>query len=632
MSYQVSARKYRPQAFEEVVGQPHIVRTLTNAITSGRIAHAYLFSGIRGVGKTTIARIFARALNCEHGPTPTPCNTCVHCAQIISGNASDVLEIDGASNNSVDNIRDLSDNIRYRPLTGRYKVYIIDEVHMLSTQAFNALLKTLEEPPDHAVFVFATTETHKIPQTILSRCQHHAFRRVSREEIAGHLSGLATRDGIHAPKSAVALLAQAADGSLRDSLSLFDQAVSFSGGGLVAEDISLMLGVVGQPTLHGFAGDILAADPGAALMRLKALVEAGQDLNTLTSGLVEHFRNLLVCRVADDPAALIDLSMDDVAELSTQAASVPPEMLDTVFDLLAEAQDRSRRAAAPRFVLEAALVRACDARALVSLTELAARLEAAAGGAAPARADLPPRTQRPLPTSPPRQMVTGATPSAPQAVTPQAAAPQAVAPQAVTPQAVTPQAAAPQATIPAASQFTPPAAEAPREMIAGASTPPRQSPPEALEPSHPMVSDPAMVSAASASPREAWTAVVREIKTRRPALASYLEQGAVHSATPHKVEVAFQPAYEVMLSMVNRPDNLAFITDMARRVTGREMTVAFVIAAPGSDGHTTLGEQFEAEEQARHREEVEATMELPFIRDVIDTFGGEVVELHKPEP
>lgn len=227
MDYQVSARKYRPGTFDDVIGQPHVVQTLMNAIESKRVAQAYLFSGTRGVGKTTVARILAKALNCERGPTGSPCAVCVNCCEIAQGNSVDVIEIDGASNTSVDDVREIRENVKFAPFRGQYRIYIIDEVHMLSNSAFNALLKTLEEPPGHVVFIFATTEIHKIPATILSRCQHYNFRRIARTEIVERLLHVAAQDGITVEDRSLAALARASEGSMRDALSLLDQAMAF---------------------------------------------------------------------------------------------------------------------------------------------------------------------------------------------------------------------------------------------------------------------------------------------------------------------------------------------------------------------------------------------------------------------
>ena len=229
MDYQVSARKYRPGTFDDVIGQPHVVQTLMNSIATKRIAHAFLFSGTRGVGKTTIARILAKALNCEQGPTGTPCNACANCAEITQGTSVDVVEIDGASNTSVDDVREIRENVKFTPFRGQYRVYIIDEVHMLSNSAFNALLKTLEEPPAHVVFIFATTEIHKIPATILSRCQHYNFRRIAKGEIVQRLRHVAEQDGLAIEDRSLMALARASEGSMRDGLSLLDQIIAFGG-------------------------------------------------------------------------------------------------------------------------------------------------------------------------------------------------------------------------------------------------------------------------------------------------------------------------------------------------------------------------------------------------------------------
>jgi DNA polymerase-3 subunit gamma/tau len=250
MDYQVSARKHRPMSFAEVTGQAHVVRTLTNALTSGRTAHAYLFSGMRGVGKTTMARILAKALNCEKGPTSTPCLTCASCREIGAGTSFDVMEIDGASSNSVDDVREMRETIKTAPARGRYRVYIIDEVHMLSTAAFNALLKTLEEPPGHVVFVFATTVSLKIPQTILSRCQHFTFRRIPRRDVIDQLKRVAAAEGIAIDERSLSALARASEGSLRDALSLLDQAVAFGGKQVAADDLVILLGSVPHELLR----------------------------------------------------------------------------------------------------------------------------------------------------------------------------------------------------------------------------------------------------------------------------------------------------------------------------------------------------------------------------------------------
>ncbi len=277
MAYQVLARKWRPQSFEQLRGQAHIARALTNAIGSGRIAHAYLFTGIRGVGKTSAARVLAKALNCAEGPTPTPCNRCDSCREITDGKSPDVLEIDGASNTGVDDVRRLREAVRYPAVRGPYRVYIIDEVHMLSTAAFNALLKTLEEPPEHVVFVFATTDPHKIPVTILSRCQQFDFKRLSPRELTRLLGDVASAEGVSVDERSLATLAREADGSVRDGQSLLDQVISYAGNVVSYQDVRDVLGVVDRELLLGVARAVVQRDPRGVLDALAEAEQFGYD-------------------------------------------------------------------------------------------------------------------------------------------------------------------------------------------------------------------------------------------------------------------------------------------------------------------------------------------------------------------
>ena len=278
MDYQVSARKYRPGTFDDVIGQPHVVQTLVNSINTKRIAQAYLFSGTRGVGKTTVARILAKALNCERGPTGTPCGACSNCLEIAQGSSVDVMEIDGASNTSVDDVREIRENVKFAAFHGKYRIYIIDEVHMLSNSAFNALLKTLEEPPPHVVFIFATTEIHKIPATILSRCQHYNFRRIPRTEIVERLRHVMSQDQIVIEERSLMALARASEGSMRDGLSLLDQAVAFGGKTILHTDLEALLGAVPQELVRAMIQAITAQESAAALHVLAQVLDQGHDL------------------------------------------------------------------------------------------------------------------------------------------------------------------------------------------------------------------------------------------------------------------------------------------------------------------------------------------------------------------
>jgi len=321
MSYLVLSRKWRPQTFADVVGQEHVTRTLCNAIRSGRVAHAFLFTGPRGVGKTTMARLLAKALNCEQGPTPDPCNTCSNCLEITAGNALDVLEIDGASHTGVDNIRDLTEGVQYRPVKSRFRVVIIDEVHMLSNAAFNALLKTFEEPPPHVKFIFATTEAHKVLQTILSRCQRYDFQRIALRELIQRLQVVAEGEGLSADEVGLALLAREADGSLRDAESLLDQVVAWSGGSVNEQAVKEALGVADRQALFRVVEAVLARDPAQALRLAGDLYRYGYDPRRLCRDLLEHFRHLVIAKISPDPVLLAELPDHEVATVRQQAGA-----------------------------------------------------------------------------------------------------------------------------------------------------------------------------------------------------------------------------------------------------------------------------------------------------------------------
>lgn len=361
MEYQVSARKFRPGTFEELIGQPHIVQTLRNAILRQQVAHAYLFSGMRGVGKTTAARILAKALNCEKGPTPEPCGQCEGCLEITRGNSVDVIEIDGASNTGVDDVRELRENVKFSPFRGTYRIYIIDEVHMLSNSAFNALLKTLEEPPSHAVFIFATTEVHKIPPTITSRCQHFNFRRIPRREIIARLQEVVTHVGVTINERSLGAMARASEGSMRDALSLLDQAVAFGSQSIAEHDVDEMLGAVPDELVGRLVQTVVAQDPAGAVALVGEVVDHGYDLRAYCGAVVERMRHLMIAAVVpgfEQAQGLMDLPDEDVKHLLTEAKSFSVEQVQEIFHLFAQAEDRLRSTAHPRFVFEVAAVRA----------------------------------------------------------------------------------------------------------------------------------------------------------------------------------------------------------------------------------------------------------------------------------
>ncbi len=398
MSYLVIARKWRPQTFADIAGQEPITRTLQNAIRANRIAHAFLFTGVRGVGKTTAARILAKALNCEEGPTATPCDRCTHCQEIAQGSSLDVLEIDGASNRGIDEIRQIIENVRYQPANCRFKIYIIDEVHQVTKDAFNALLKTLEEPPPSVKFILATTEPHRLPPTILSRCQRYDFRRIRLREIVQRLGLIAKSEGLDITEGALVLLAREADGSMRDAQSLLEQVLAFAEppqDGRTrprVDEISLqeILGLAQRRVLYEISAAVLQADARRCVELVAQLVNLGCDTGRLARDLVEHFRNLLIARltgadsVKESAAAtsnlagggdLLDLPDQEVSDLIEQSRALPVDTLVDYFDFIAAGEEEITRSATPRFTLESVLVRMAGLPKTLPVTEWVERLE-----------------------------------------------------------------------------------------------------------------------------------------------------------------------------------------------------------------------------------------------------------------
>lgn len=357
MSYLVLARKWRPQGFDDLIGQEPIMHILKNAISQSKISHAYIFSGPRGVGKTSAARILAKALNCKEGPTPLPCGTCASCTAIVDGSSVDVTEIDGASNNSVDDIRDLRERVKYAPSGGKYKVYIIDEVHMLSTSAFNALLKTLEEPPSHVIFVLATTEMKKIPATVLSRCQHMPFRRISGSMIKARLKKISGAEGIHITMPALGLIAKAADGSVRDSLTILDQLSSFSAE-ITEENVQSLLGMADFGVLSKLSLALIAGNRLDIINIINLLSENGTDFRSFTKELVQFFRDLLVASVIKKPEDALDLNAEEISVVQDIVSASSEDQLTLMLSEIMKAETDVRSSSAPRLALEMALMRA----------------------------------------------------------------------------------------------------------------------------------------------------------------------------------------------------------------------------------------------------------------------------------
>ena len=390
MSYLVLARKSRPQTFSQVVGQRPVVRTLQNSILRNRVAHAILFSGVRGVGKTTIARIMAKAINCQAEPAERPCDRCPSCHAISAGHSLDLAEIDGASNRGIQEIRELKEKIRFLPTSGKYRIIIIDEVHMLTTEAFNALLKTLEEPPDHVYFMFATTEIHKIPVTILSRCQQYELKRISAEELFDHLQKLAAMEGYTIEPAALSLIVREAGGSVRDGISLLDQMFSFGEQHIATQDVVEVLGLVSREVLMRLTKGLLTGSLPEALNALAEIFSFGMDIKRFTEDLMACFRTLLLCKI-DGCRELIDLPTEELTELQTLAAAYTRETLHLKLALLMTMAEELRHATQPRLLLETSFLKIIEADNVVPVSTLLGHLNAILGS---------------LPTCPPGSLIT----------------------------------------------------------------------------------------------------------------------------------------------------------------------------------------------------------------------------------
>lgn len=375
MAYEVFARKWRPQIFQDVLGQEHVTRTLLNAIAADRLHHAYLFCGARGVGKTSVARILAKAINCKHRVEGNPCNKCESCMDISAGSAMDVQEIDGASNRGIDEIRELRENIKHMPSSGRYRVYIIDEVHMLTLPAFNALLKTLEEPPPHVKFIFATTEPHKVPITILSRCQRYDFKRIPQATLVEQLERITTEEKVEISRQGLALIAREADGGMRDAVSLLDQVISFSGTKIANENIADILGIIDSELVFKAADAIIDGRSGECIEIVNSIYHFGYDIKEFYKALMDHYRNLLISLVAPDKN-LLDVTEETLKELQAQAKKAGIEKLQQSLNILITKEEAFRFTSHARLVLETIMIKLSRLGELLSVGDLINRIEA----------------------------------------------------------------------------------------------------------------------------------------------------------------------------------------------------------------------------------------------------------------
>jgi DNA polymerase-3 subunit gamma/tau len=587
MSYLVLARKWRPQTFEEVIGQKPITQALQNAIARQRVAHAYLFAGPRGVGKTSVARILAKALNCQDGPTPQPCDRCAFCQEIRTGIAVDVVEIDGASNRGIDEIRELRENVRYLPAKNKFKVYIIDEVHMLTDQAFNALLKTLEEPPPHVIFIFATTEPHKIPLTILSRCQRYNFKRIPLALNVEQLKKIAAQEGMEISDRSLHLLAREAEGSLRDGQSLLDQVLSFGGKKVTDEEVNEVLGLIDRKVVHGAIKALADGDKIHLLQIVEEIHNFGYDLKEFCGELGRLARDLLVLKVfpkkSIEHSGLIDLPEDEIQELSSQVEKFSLEEIHSLFRSLLAAHDEVARSAFPRLVLEMTLTRVARRKPIFSVEEalerlrvMEERLRSGQGSSLP----LPPQQPMP-PVSPP--------------------------------------------SIPAES-ITPTFGHSPTEEEEQASL--------TLKGNEGVIAPPAIKNSAetpgvlAGEINDQWKEFVQFAKRKKPPLASLLEHGYPLIINAELLEIGY-PQKSFYLERMQEADNRSVLSTLCAEFFQRKMKVrvAGMNPQPLSPNLSGNGPEENHGRKNSKKNQQEEALNHPLVKEAINIFGGRVVEI-----
>jgi len=588
MSYQVIARKWRPQTFQDLVGQQHVTETLKNAILSNRVAHAYIFSGARGVGKTTAARILAKALNCVNGPTPEPCGVCDSCKEIAAGTSLDVIEIDAASNRGIDQIRELREMVRYAPAASRTKVVILDEAHMLTGEASNALLKTLEEPPDRVVFVMATTEPENLEDTIRSRSQHFHFRALSFAEITKRLEEIAEKEELQIEPGAMAVIARMAEGSLRDALSVLEQARAYCGDTIPDDQVRALLGVVPEDALEELVGAIAAGSADRALGLVHTFQKEGRNLQHFCREAIRHIRNLLIARVCGADSELIASTPDQRPAIAKAAELFSEEDLTRFFQILLQTDDDLRRKPDPRVHLEMGLLRLINAARLAPLEELLAELKSGTSGGTSTGAARAGSGALPQPRSAMPPSVSSAF-TAPPKNTPLAASAGTASPQ--------PQTSPPFASTPCASAPPPAAAPAPTEIKA-----PNGDTKEIR------------VSGIS---QEQVADIKSAIQAQQKFLGELVEHSSGWELEGAELRIYFSPRNKTFAELIEGRDTLEKIRTVSSNVLGRAVRVcakldSVAAAAAAASGTQELRAQFEKD---------------PLVRSMLQRFGGKITEV-----
>src|SRR5258705_2678469 len=614
MSYQVIARKWRPQTFEEVTGQEPITRTLRNAIEHQRLHHAYLFSGARGVGKTTTARLLAKALNCHKSeqPTATPCRTddpeaCASCREISESRSIDVQEIDAASHTGIDNVREtIIGTIGFAPARDRYKIFVIDEVHMLSTSSFNALLKTIEEPPARVVFIMATTERHKVPETILSRCQQFEFRTIATAKIFDRLRLIAEAEKIAVPDEALREIARSGEGSMRDAQSAFDQVISFAGSKIKKEDVEMALGVAGADILIRVVNGIANHQPAEALAVVDDVVMRGHDLRNFCRDLLAHFRDLLVSKVSASEE-LLESAICDRDELARQAALFSEADLVRFFHSLAETETLLKTAAHPRYQLEIGLVKLMEMRRLEPLNQLLERLaaleESVRTGKAPAGSSGTPASRG----------------------TASAASARAKPPAAASVSRSTPAASAPWS---AASHLGSGTGRSKTAASSGAAT----------ESYSAATTKNAFASETDPATASEPTSEIEQIKTalgtrRKMLLVTALDAARQAGIEGNELCLEFAPETRTYRDTLAKSDNVKVLREVCREITGRDLGVRFVVSDPEANAAASDAPPSKEERERRDKQSLREQAEKdPTVQQMLKTFRGEIVDVKRVEP
>jgi DNA polymerase-3 subunit gamma/tau len=597
MSYQVLARKWRPQRFDDVIGQEPVTRTLRNALSSGRLAHAFVFAGPRGAGKTTTARILAKALNCVTGPTAEPCGTCDACQEIAQGRDIDVMEIDAASHTGIDNIREVViAGLSIAPVRDRYKIFIIDEVHQLSPQSFNALLKSIEEPPSHVIFMMATTELHKIPDTIQSRSQVFEFRTIAVRAIVKQLRMIATAEGVEVSDSALTLIARAAEGSMRDAQSAMDQVMAFAGQAITVDDVATVLGLVGRDLLFELIEAVVGEDGPRAFAAADRAIEGGHDLRLVCRELATVVRDIMVLSVDPGRADESGLAEEEIAKLSELSRQFSREDLMRAFDLLAKAETDIRNASQPRYYFEMALLRWMHLRKLVPLSELMEQMGSAGGARLSAPASAP----------------AAARPTAPRSAAPSTGSARAVASGTPAPRATV----APGTAAPPEPRTAAPSAVAPSH--------PRTSAPSTAAPSHPRTVAPSGDTASTAQLKDSFLAEVRAGKGFF--YNTVVAQAQRIEVTADAITFAFLPNHRALREQFDT--TRAWLEATAEKVAGRRVTVTAVQAAAPSN-EPAVAQAAAPEKPSAARDLRAEAMSSSAVQAMLEVFPAEISDVEE---